>query len=337
MKKRKKLTRLDRDRMYVMRRAGHTIQEIVEAVNVTKGTVSKEFKRNRHPDIYVWEKMSGMERASYAQDRAEMRRSRKRSQRTRLKNRLIERHVIEKLTIDELSPEEIANNISNELVGYSISAKAIYNYTKFDKTLKKKLPEQGKKRRQRVVRLRNRFKNARSIGQRELEVQERKEFGHWEVDTIVSSHNTWSILTLIERVSRKGFYIRIPNLKADTVRAQIIAFFARLPRHMCKTITTDNGSEFAELCNIEHIIGMNVYYCDPYCSWQKGSVEYANRRFRRYCPKGFDFSKISDEEVKFIELKLDKHPRRCLGWLTSTEVFDNALNNPPQDHLQIAA
>ena len=337
MKKRKKLTRLDRDRMYVMQKIGDGFQEIAEAVNVTKGTVSKEFKRNRHPDKYVWKHMSGLERAAYAQDRAEMRRSRKRSRRSRLKNRLIEKHVIEKLTIDNLSPEEIANSIAQELDGCSISAKAIYNYTKFDKTLKKKLPEKGKKRRQRVVRPRNRFQNARSIGQRELEVQERKEFGHWEVDTIVSSHNTWSILTLIERVSRKAFYIRIPNLKADTVRARIIAFFARLPCHMCKTITTDNGSEFAELCNIEHIIGMNVYYCDPYCSWQKGSVEYANRRFRRYCPKGFDFSTISVEEAKFIELKLDKHPRRCLNWLTSTEVFDNVLNNPPQDRIQIAA
>ena len=337
MIKRKKLTRLDRDRMYMMKKAGHTVQEIAEEVSTTKGTVSKEFKRNRHPDRYVWGKMSGIERAAYAQDRAEMRKSRKRSQRTRLKNREIEGYVIEKLSIDGFSPKEIENNICNELPGHSISAKSIYNYTKFDKALKSKLPEKGKKRRQRVVRPRNRFKNARSIDQRPLEIMERKEIGHWEVDTIVSSHNTWSILTLIERVSRKGFYIRIPNLKADTVRAKLIAFFIKLPRHMRRTITTDNGSEFAELCNIEHIINMDVYYCDPYCSWQKGSVEYANRRFRRYCPKGFDFSTLSDQEVKFIELKLDKHPRRCIGWQTSSDVFNWAMNHPPDDTKKAAA
>ena len=331
MIKRKKLTRIDRDRMYVMRKGGVTIQEIAEAVKTTKGTVSKEFKRNSHPDRYVWRKMSGIERAAYAQDRADMRKSRKRSQRMRLKNRVIENHVIEKLTNDGFSPEEIEKNISKELPGYSISAKSIYNYTKFDKTLKSKLPEKGKKRRQRVVRPRNRFQNARSIDQRPHEIIKRKEIGHWEVDTIVSSHNTWSILTLIERVSRKAFYIRIPNLKAATVRAKLISFFVKLPRHMRRTVTADNGSEFADLCNIEHIIGMEVYYCDPYCSWQKGSVEYANRRFRRYCPKGFDFSTISDQEVRFIEMKLDKHPRRCIGWQTSADVFYHAINHPPDD------
>ena len=84
MKKRKKLTRLDRDRMYTMQKCKYTVQEIAVEINVTKGTVSKEFKRNRHPDMYVWGKMSGIERAAYAQDRAEMRRSRKRSQRARL-------------------------------------------------------------------------------------------------------------------------------------------------------------------------------------------------------------------------------------------------------------
>ena len=337
MRRRKKLTRKDRDRMYVMQKDGFSIREIAEAVDVTKGSVSKEFSRNKHPDRYVWGKMTGMERAAYAQDRADMRKSRKRSQRARLKNREIEKHVIEKLAIDGFSPKEIENNIGNELPGCSISAKAIYNYTKFDKTLKSKLPEKGRKRRQRVVRPRNRFKNARPIETRPPEVKERKEVGHWEVDTIVSSTNTWSILTLLERATRKAFYIRIENLKADTVRAQIIAFFRKLPSHMCRTITTDNGSEFAELCNIEHLIGMNVYYCDPYCSWQKGSVEYANRRFRRYCKKGFDFSKISDQEVKFIELKLDKHPRRCIGWRTSIALFNQAINPPPENFQKAAA
>ena len=337
MVNREKLSRIDRDRMYVMRRRGDTLQKIAEAIKATKGAVSKEFSRNKHPDRYVWGHMNGIERAAYAQDRTEMRKSRKRSQRPRLKNRLIERYVIEKLTQDGFSPEEISENIKKDLPGQSISAKAIYNYTKFDKTLRKKLPEKGKKRRQRVVRPRNRFKDGRSFEQRPREIQARKEFGHWEVDTIVSSHNTWSILTLIERVSRKAFYIQIPNLKADTVRAKIIAFFLKLPRDMRKTITTDNGSEFAELCKIEHLIQMKVYYCDPYCSWQKGAVEYANRRFRRYCPKGFDFSKISEQEVKFIELKLDKHPRRCLRYRTSPEVFNEALNSPPDDDRQLAA
>ena len=142
--------------------------------------------------------------------------------------------------------------------------------------------------------------------------------------------SNYAILTIRELKSRKRWYSRIENLKAETGLAVARGFFRSIPAHMRKTLTTDNGSENALLKDLEELfLGFKVYVCDPCRPWQRGSVEQANQEFRFYYPKGTDFKNISHQEVWQTEDKINRRRMDCLGGKTANEVFEFALKNPP--------
>jgi IS30 family transposase len=260
-------------------------------------------------------------------------RRRNRKKLGRLKDAEVKSYVYEKLTKEGLTPEEISNEIQVDLPGKKISFKTIYNYTKrSDTSLKAYLVEKGKKRRQRVADRRGRFKQGapdkRSIHTREEAANNRTELGHWEGDTIVSCRGgSGGVLSLIDRRSREKYYRRVPDLKAEIIYAFMIGFIEN-NKGRVKTITLDNGSEFAYsvLKKLEKLYPeIKFYYCDSYKSFQKGSVERSNKEIRKYYPKGTDFHGVTQAEIIEIQNKVNNKKMKIHGYLSPVNFRDQDL------------
>ena len=278
--------------------------------------------------------MTPLERAKDRNERA-LKRWQKAKQRARLKNPALRAHVLEKLA-DEWSPEQIAGSMEIHLPGYSITAKTIYNFVKYERPeLKGYLRRHGNPYRQRVAHRRSSLREPapekRSVTLRGESVERRDDFGHWEGDTVLSRRSgKGGVLSLIERKSRERFYFLLSDLKAETVIRLLLPFFQRLPEHMRKSLTLDNGSEFApsELYKLEIVLKneFKIFYCHPYKAYERGSVENSNGWLRQYYPKGTDFTSISKEALQEVQRKLNQRPMKLHQWRASADIFNAALS-----------
>lgn len=332
MKRKKKLNLTERLTVYVMRGQGYGIREISRDQRRSPSTISRELKRNCHPDIRVWLAKNQMQRAHYAHEVAKSR-NLNRTKAEKLSNKELLDYLLDKLSNEQWSPEQISESMANDLNGKKVSAKTIYNWIKKHRPeLKRHLRQRGIPRRQRVANRRGIFRcqeaapEKRSIQERPEMVQEHVEFGHWEGDTMVSKKSKNCILSLRELASRQRFYLGLPNLESETIIEKLLPFFSSLPEPMRKTITFDRGTEFAQFIKLEKTFkDLFVYFCDAYKPYQKGSVENSNKDFRWYHPKGTDFSKIPQEEVSSIMNKINNRPMRCLQYPSADQVFTEAL------------
>lgn len=312
----KHFTRFERDLAYEMRANGSSLRVIGQHIGKDKSSVWRELRRNRDPVPGRWRLKNCYQKSADADARAKRRRKRA-GERKRLKNREIRSFVIEKLTKEQWSPQQIEDGIAGEHPGCSISARAIYNFIKFERPLlRAHLRLRGKPRRQRVVHRRGKFREGvppkRSIETRPEEINQRGCVSY-EADSILSCQSgSGGILTVIERVSRMRFFFPIVDLKANTVRAVLMQFFLSLPAHLRTSLTVDNGSEFEELYQLERVLGVTVYSCHPYRACERGSVERTNGEFRWYFPKGTDFSKVTFEQIQEVARKLNGRPMRIL-------------------------
>lgn len=178
-----------------------------------------------------------------------------------------------------------------------------------------------------------------SIEQRPEEIDGREEFGHWEGDTVYSGKGkrktTRALLTLTERKTRKEIIIAIPNRKAETVVKALDALERKLGarrfRAIFKSITFDNGTEFAaaeELersCINKHLPRTKVYFCHPYSSWERGTNENTNGMIRRRFPKGTNFAAVTNAQIVQAENWINNYPRKILGYKSSEIVFRECL------------
>ena len=176
-----------------------------------------------------------------------------------------------------------------------------------------------------------------SIEKRPPEIDTREIVGDWEMDTVYSSKEgaKETLLVLTERKSR----IPIIELMPDRTQASVInaldrierRFGARRFRQIFRTITVDNGGEFADVESLERSAlckkkRTKVYYCHPYSSYERGSNENENRMIRRHFPKGTDFGKVTAAKIKRTEKWIANYPRKILGWKTPKIVFDEYLS-----------
>jgi IS30 family transposase len=183
-----------------------------------------------------------------------------------------------------------------------------------------------------------RRKEGRTIRDRPEEADTREEFGHWEMDLVegLKEKGEPFLLVLTERQTRQEIIEKIPNKKAESVVKGLDRIERRFGvvnfRESFKTITTDNGSEFADYEGIEEsFTGSSIprtsqYYCDAYCSWQRGSNEVANRFIRRFLPKGTSFKGIKRTLVKKIQEFINTYPRKMFGYGNSDELFREKLS-----------
>lgn len=178
-----------------------------------------------------------------------------------------------------------------------------------------------------------------SIEQRPEEIDEREEFGHWEGDTVYSGKGkrktTRALLTMTERKTRKEIIIAIPNRKAETVVKALDALERKLGarrfRAIFKSITFDNGTEFAAAeglersCVNKRLPRTKVYFCHPYSSWERGTNENTNGMIRRRFPKGTNFAAVTNAQIAQAENWINNYPRKILGYKSSEIVFRECL------------
>lgn len=318
-KQHNQLTLDEREQISILKASGKSFREIGVLIGKHASTVSRELKRNSFQAFGF--RAYGPARA---QINAQKRKS-KAARRTRLKNQFIRDYVTQKLKIF-WSPEQIAGRIRLDHPQLSISHEAIYQYIYKDNwTLFPFLARKHKRRR-----LRFNYKKPQGpipartwISQRPEAINQRLEFGHWEADSLVSRANTVSLHALVERKSR---YLKITKILKNTsfcVRNAIVRRLSQLPKSSRRSITYDNGFENTEHLSINRELKSQSFFCNPYHSWEKGSVENSIGLVRRFIPKKTDLQKIPNSEISQIENLINNRPRKCLNYQTSKEVFKN--------------
>jgi IS30 family transposase len=203
------------------------------------------------------------------------------------------------------------------------NSEGIITVTDYDKPLWEFLRRKQKKRRKKGGRKtqRVRIPDRVSIHDRPAVVAKRKQFGHWEGDSIVGKFHISGLHTEYERVSSLIRFEYLVRINAHQTALAAKKIFNVLPAHARRTTTLDNGSE-----NTNHMeFGLQAYFADPYSSWQRGGNENGNGWIRCYFPKGTDFSRIDDEELRDVEWELNNRPRKRLNYKTPKEVFDYYL------------
>ncbi len=320
----KQLSSEERDKIAYLRARGKTVSDIAKVVGRNKGTISRELQRNRSPtyNIYL---------ANKAHQRA-VKRKQLSVRRQRIRNPVIRRYIMKKLKI-KWSPELIAGRLSSEHPGLHVSHEAIYQFiyakaTRKEKNLIPYLTRAHKRRRLRTHS--HRHKNLHiprrvSIKERPLEVTQRTQPGHWEADTIISRKSKAALGIVLERTSRRIHLAKLPAKTSAHFKAAINRRLGRYPERLRLSITYDNGCENVEHEYTNKVLGTKSYFCEPFHSWEKGSLENAAGIVRRFFPKKTDFALITKEQVKRVEYLVNSRPRKCLNYQTPSEVLGSSV------------
>lgn len=222
----------------------------------------------------------------------------------------------------------------------SICIRTLYNYIDkgvFLNLTNKNLPvKRNKKRGYKKVRVQKRASVGTSIEERPEYIKDRKEFGHWEMDSVVGkrgkSKNTFLVLT--ERKTRNEIIFKLPDHSAaEVVKAvdRLEITWGSMFSNVFKTITVDNGTEFSYFNELERSCTKpnekrtKVYYCHPYSSWERGSNENNNKMVRRIVPKGTNFDDMTDDEVLDMQIWINGYPRRIHNYHSAAELFEKEL------------
>ena len=168
----------------------------------------------------------------------------------------------------------------------------------------------------------------KSIRKRDKRIYKRADYGHWELDTVVSGIGKSKVcfITLVERKSRFYKAIKSPNRHADVVARLIIDYLKQFPSELVKTITTDNGKEFAEWEQIEKELNCEVYFCDTFCAWQKGSNENSNGLLREFFPKGYNLNRYTQVYIDKKVNLINNRPRKCNNWISPSKLMSEAIS-----------
>ena len=155
---------------------------------------------------------------------------------------------------------------------------------------------------------------------------DRRQIGHWEADLMLFAKYGQVVLALHERTSRVLAVLHQPSKAAEPIARSLDAMLAPLPSNLRRTITFDNGTEFAYHFRLQEALGLRTFFCDPHAPWQKGGIENAIGRMRRSLPRKTDLSTISPIEMTRLAQRYNHTPRRCLDFLTPAEVFSKLLH-----------
>jgi len=332
-KKKGHLSLGEREVMYSMHREGESNGKIAKALGRSRKTIGQELRRNRPPKHLV-SRESVRERARSAHKMAVRRRTEwKKGKRGPLKLAAVRERLIFELEENKRSPEEIAKLLSQGDSGVRVSGKTIRRWIlKEAPELQQHLPFRGKKRRNHLTprkprRRREAAAPKKSIHTRPAAATERREVGHKEFDFLTCRQSTTVVLVGVDRKARHCWLRKLPNREAETVRAALCRLEANICPPLRRSLTLDNDTGFQGVFDLERFLGLSAYFCDPYCAWQKGSVENINQRIRRFIPKGTDLSLVTEEELQRIERILNSRPMDCLGDLSPAEVWALAVRD----------
>ena len=213
-----------------------------------------------------------------------------------------------------------------------VCTKTLYNYVDLGLLPIKNidLPEKLRRSTKAKKARENRKILGRSIEDRPEIVELRTEFGHWEIDTVIGKkdENEPCVLTLVERMTRMCIWVKARNHTAEAINEalqRVMSYFGEQRDQVFKTITGDNGSEFAGLSLLENGT-LKVYFTHPYSSCEKGTNECHNRMLRRFIPKGKSISDYTADEICFFADCINGLPRKILGYATPEDLFERQLD-----------
>ena len=320
------LTLQELQRVYMLHGAGKKIQEIADKLNRSYSAISRELSS---PKPGYWVEWDNYSRARYSFEQRAKRRSRSRK-RFRLKSASLRQYVAEQIEL-RVSPELISIRLEQQKAKETIGHQAIYNWINQERPeLKKFLVRKGKRGSRGGKRGKKKtFKdsNKRSIHSRDAVVEQRKRFGDWEGDTVVSSKSKACVYTLRERKSRYIRFILLDDCTANSAYNAALEALLFLPQALRQTITFDNGSENSCYAKLEQRLKLLTFFCDPYASHQRGCVENGNGFLRQYLPKGTNFRYVTRAQLREIQDRHNNRPMKCLAGRTPAEVFFEQLRN----------
>lgn len=324
MQKQKKFTGLsdaERSEIAILLERGCSEREIAKALGRSPNTINYEIRVNSVLGVYDPLKAKQKSRVS--------RRSRRYQWQKIEANPKLRAFLIEKLEQDDWSPDSVAGYLKHEqpngldILPY-VSTPVIYAWLYSSKGQRycQYLPSKQYKPKTRKTNKTERvmIPNRVGIEERPAIVAVRGRPGDWEGDTIVSGKRTHSkaALAVVSERQTKLLGVRlIPNLKPQSFTN---ATTAMLRDKLTHTLSLDNGIENKQHADIAEVTGADVFFCDPYCSHQKGGVENGNKMIRRYVPKGCDVSRFSQAEINGFVAKINNKPRRCLGYKSSLQL-----------------
>jgi IS30 family transposase len=315
MKTYKKLNKSEREMIYELLHQNMSLRNIAGALNRNVSTISREINKN-HGKHYKPHKAH--ERAIENQVNSH--------KKERLKTHALRIEVETMISTNKWSPEIVAGRLKRLRPDLPyISHEAIYQYIYSDAPhlidcLVRSHPNRWPKGKSKHCRIR--IPDRVSITQRPAYINNRLDPGHWEADLIISKGHS-SIQVLVERKSRLTKIVRIPNKSAPSASSAICSVLSTIPQPLRKSITYDNGLENVLHSNINDSLGTTSFFCQPYHSWEKGTIENTNGLIRRFLPKSSNFDTISIDSIRQVESWLNNRPRKCLNFLTPTEAFNS--------------
>ena len=318
MKKYNHLTKEQRYTISVCLRKKMSLSAIAKLIDVSKSTVSREIKKN-----------SNMYRQYVAIDAQQFSEMRKKIPRRPRKLSKEDWQDIEQCLKRHWSPETIVG-VRRREGKTCVSIEWIYHIIRRDKErggiLYTYLPHHLKHRKK-PVSSRIPIKDRVSIDERPAVVDSKSRFGDWELDTIVGKDGKGAIITIVERTTKKMLMAKSPKGKnAKAVAKVVVQLLRPFERHVL-SITTDNGTEFAEHKYIAKRLHTKVYFSHPYSSWEKGVIENTNKLIRQYIPKDTNFSSLSDDYILFVQTELNLRPRKKLDYSSPKQKFLLSLHN----------
>lgn len=318
------LTLEERCELAQRRQAGETLRQIAAALGRSPSSLSRELKRNGAPKAAY--------KPALASDLSKARRWRG----SRLdRDEHLQGQVLEHLAAG-CSPEQVCGRLEREQGRRVISPESIYRfiYAQMRRTndgrWRHYLPRAKSKRGRRpgkggspAMHIKDRI----SIHERPAEAQDRQQAGHWEADFMLFSKYGQNILVLHERTSRLTLVAMPPNRQAEPTAQRLADLLGPLPPGLRRTLTIDNGTEFACHWKLAQApgqdigLGLKTYFCDPHSPWQKGGVENAIGRLRRFLPRKTDLDTLDLDDILWLNRTYNHTPRKCLGFQTPAEVY----------------
>jgi IS30 family transposase len=307
------LTLEERDLISQLFHQGADQKEIAKALKRSPSTISRELRRNETDENYY---------AGQAQRQAELRRSERPLSRKMDDPDLNE--IVRQGLAHEWAPEQIAGRLKQEHPDNSerhVSPQTIYTWIEQDEN-REHWQSFLRRRGKRPFRRKNTETGAGArIDDRPEVIEQRLRLGDFEGDTVLGPAGTGGLATLVDRKSRYTIIVKIQSKDADHVHQKLKERLRELDDEHRRSITFDNGTEFARCHRLEEHLGMELYFADPGCPYQRGTNENTNGLIRQYFPKGSNFRDVSHCKVRHAENRLNNRPRECLGFKTPAEVF----------------
>lgn len=314
------LTETDRIKLDALYEQSHSPTDIAKQLNKDRSTIYRELGRNVTSKGYL---------SGKAQQKANARCQKL----TRLETDQLLQSNLVSLLRKHYSPYQASVTLAKKDLDLSISHESIYQFvysqTGHDLGLPACLPRRKKKRKPRVKNKQKKspVPNRNSIHNRPKSIDARQEFGHWEGDLMIFPSSSANLITLRERCSRMMLAIKNSSKHADNTALNIISSFRGSLKELIHTLTLDNGGEFSMHEIIAEQLGLATYFCDPYSSWQKGSVEQGNGVVRIDLPRSFNIDSMSQYRINRLMSGINNRPMRLHDNESPADIFRKYAGN----------